>query len=456
MRLSNVLRLSSVAVLLCLNTPNSKATQILNVAIETAGQYELHMWVPFGSTVDTVPGIAHVLEHLKFKSGGDKGIGGLDKIVGSGSNAATTYRFTRYDVGISADHLQDALIALAGVTEPLKIKDVDLDGQKNVVKQELLQRYKGDPDTPFFLDYAARVYAGTPLAVMPGGTTDTVDQVKMDDVLKFDAAHYQGADRFLVIAGPALSTAMKNDLLKLFPSAHIGSVNVNTKRIASHDDADLRVQPVFLPAPDQITITPSHFRMDGTSSHISTTKLVYTKLISAPLTWNQILAGDILEKAVQSRLSEGLIDVIAEDAGLVQNFTFSVDATSQRVLKMEFSADMVDGVAPEKVVRVFETYFAALSKNGVSGKSFARLRDRFFLHDEWDDVESRISILGQTAVQYGYTKAADEYDNFHALKVEDVNALLKNLGADGRVGVAVLQPQSKLGVAALQPEGKVQ
>ena len=416
------------------------ATDIIDVNIETAGQYELHLWVPFGSNVDTVPGIAHVLEHLKFKSGGVQGLGALDKIPGSSSNASTSYRYTRYDVGIQARNLKDALVALAGVTNPLKIQDVDLEGQKNVVKQELFQRYNGDPDTPFFLKFSSTLYEGTPLAAMPGGTQDSVEQVKMEDVLKFDAAHYQGADRLLLIAGPELSAADKAMVENIFPKSRLGFIKVDKKRQATTNDADLRIEPVFLAKPEPLVIAASRFRQDGESTHIRSTKLVYSKIISAPMAWNSVLAGDILVRAVESRLPEGLTEKIAEDAGLVQSFNFSVDANTQRNWKIDLSADLVDGVKPETVIDTFEKYFAELSQHGISEKTFNRLRNRFFLHDEWDDVESRVGIFGDTAVQYGYQKAADEYADFHNIKIDDVNALLKMLAQDGRVGVAVLKP----------------
>lgn len=418
----------------------ASATDVLNVNIATAGQYEIHMWVPFGSYVDTVPGIAHVLEHLKFKSGGDKGIGALDNIVGSATNASTTYRYTRYDVGISGSHLKEALIALAGVTSPLKIQEMDLSGQKNVVKQELYQRYNSDPDTPFYFKFSATLYDGTPLAYLPGGTIESVDKVQMDDVLKFDAAHYQNADRFLLIAGPELPAAAKADIEAIFPKVHFGLIKVDNKRHATYDDQELRHLPVFLAQPQPLAIQPSRFRQDGTSTHIKSTKLLYSKIINAPLTWSGVLAADILDRAVESRLQEGLIDKISEDAGLVQDFNFSVDSSSQRSWKIDLSATLIDGVEPEMVVDIFEKYFADLSQHGISEKTFNRLRERFFIRDEWDDVESRISILGQTAAQYGYEKAADEYANFHDLKLNDVNVLLKSLGQDGRVGVAVLAP----------------
>ena len=237
----------------------ASATDVLNVNIATAGQYEIHMWVPFGSYVDTVPGIAHVLEHLKFKSGGDKGIGALDSIVGSATNASTTYRYTRYDVGISGSHLKEALIALAGVTSPLKIQEMDLSGQKNVVKQELYQRYNSDPDTPFYFKFSATLYDGTPLAFLPGGTIESVDKVQMDDVLKFDAAHYQNADRFLLIAGPELPAAAKADIEAIFPKVHFGLIKVDNKRHVLMMIRNCDTCPYFWPSHSPWPFNPRGF-----------------------------------------------------------------------------------------------------------------------------------------------------------------------------------------------------
>ena len=115
-------------------SPTTQFT-VLDVAIEQAGTYVVSMWVPFGSTSDSVPGIAHVMEHLKFKADDGHGFVAFDAIPGSSANAATTYRYTRFDLSVPPAGLIRAMQSLADMTKPLKVTEADLQTEKKVVQK---------------------------------------------------------------------------------------------------------------------------------------------------------------------------------------------------------------------------------------------------------------------------------------------------------------------------------
>lgn len=417
------------------------ATDILNVSLATAGQYEIHYAVPFGSLQDSVPGLAHVLEHLKFAYGGPHSMDGLKAIEGSAAGASTTYRYTQYEVSVTAEHVVEALQTLSQVAGPLPINEAELMREKQVVSQELIERQNADPDGPFFEAFTRKLLDGTPYAALPGGTLETLAAVTMDDVAKFNTAHYEGSNGFLVIAGPPLPKELGEAVKATFPNSKTAVIEIDEQRQAKIQDDGLGSAPVFLPEVASFAVVPDHFRIDGTSSHVNSTRLVFSKLFAASETWPQSLAAAIVQSAMNSRLPEGLTDVISEDAGLVQDFQISIDDSLPNVVRLDFSANLTSGVSVEQVISAYQAWLTKLSNDGLSEKTFNRVKSRFFLHDEWDDAEARLHRLSLNTSAYGFSKASTERATLQDLKLEDANNFLKLFAQNAREGIAVLQPK---------------
>jgi predicted Zn-dependent peptidase len=417
---------------------------VLNVGVEGAGSYQISMWIPAGSTSDSVPGIAHVLEHLKFKNRDGIGFTGFDAIAGSSSNASTTYRSTRYDLNVPPAGVSKALETLATMRRPLSITDADLKLEKSIVQQELFQRMQGDPDTPFYQEFYSALYAGLPYENPPGGTQESVASAAMKDVLAFDAAHYQGSKIFLLIAGPPLNAVNRSAIEQYFPNAAIGNLSVDHKLELRRDDVELQAMPALLSAVKIAELSASEFKREKTSPRARNIKLTVSKIISAPTSWRAMAAASILQDAIRSRLPEGLQERIAEDNRLVQDFSVSVSRLMDGIWQIDFSAAIENSVAPEAVRAAFEKYFAELSATGLSQKSFERLKARNFLVSEWESAEGRTQSLASDSIMFGYDKAISYRDELQQTKIEDVNDLLKTLQMPGRVGVLLLKPEGAM------------
>ena len=419
---------------------NPKA-EILEIGIANAASYQISMWVPFGSTSDSVPGIAHVLEHLKFKTHDGEGFTGFDAIPGSSSNAATSYQTTRYDLNVPPEGVDKALKSLAAILLPLKITEADLKLEKTVVQQELLQRTQSNPDTPFMQDFFSQLYHGLAYEHAPGGTQSSVASVSMQNVLDFDAAHYRDSKAFLLIYGPELGALQRTTVETLFPDSAIGKVSLARDFTLKRDDEELRVLPAFLEAIKFAEISQEEISAEKTSPRARSVKLTFAKLVSGPTEWRSVLAAGILRDAVISRLPDGLHDRISEEHRIVQSWSFSVDRLFDGMWQINFSADVENGVDPRDVRAAFESYFSQLATTGLSAQSFERLKNRNFLLSEWENASSRAFSLTEDSLVFGYAKAASIMDSLQASKVEDVNDLLKLLQRPGRVGVALLKPE---------------
>lgn len=422
------------------HTPVNPKAFVLNVGVEGSAQYQVSMWVPFGSTSDSTPGIAHVMEHLKFKTDDGNGFVAFNAIPGSSSNASTTYLTTRYDLNVPHQGLSKALETLASMTKPLTITDESLSLEKNVVKQELLQRTQANPDSPFYSEFYSELYRGLPFELPPIGTEQSVEKVTMKDVLAFDAAHYQGSQVYLLIVGPVLTSADRDAIEDYFPNSAEGNLTVAAKFKVTKDDAELVASPVFMPALSTDHISASEFTRDKVSDRARSVKITISKIISAPTTWKAVAASRILQDAISSRLPEGLQDKIAEETRLVQNWTLSYSRLMNGVWQLDFSADVADGVTPEQVRMTVEKYLADFAVSGISQKSFERLKSRYLLTNDWENAAGRANSLAGDSLVFGYNLASTYFDDLQKTTFQDVNDLLKTTQLPGRVGLALLKP----------------
>ena len=449
---NSIFRTASLALLVAggswyfLQAPAHKASanpqaEILAIGIANAATYQISMWVPAGSTSDSVPGIAHVVEHLKFKANDGSGFVAFDAIPGSASNAATSYETTRYDLYVPPEGVEKALESLATILLPMKISEADLRLEKTIVQQELLQRTQSDPDTPFFQEFYSKLYHGLPYEFPPGGTQSSVASVSLQNVLDFDAAHYTGSKVFLSIAGPQLAANHNRAIERIFPQSVIAHISVARDLSMKRDDDELLQRPVLIKPTTVSEISPDEVTLEKISPRARSIKMSFAKIISAPTEWKSVVAGGILRSAVVSRLPDGLHDHISEEPRLVQSWSFSVSPLFEGVWQINFNADVENGVDPKAVRVALESYLATLAKTGLSPASFERLKDRNFLVSEWENAGARASELADSTLRYGYANSISFIDSLHNAKVEDVNALLILLQRPGRVGVALLKPE---------------
>jgi predicted Zn-dependent peptidase len=421
--------------------PTNPTTYILDVAIDGTTNYSVNMWVPFGSTSDSVPGIAHVLEHLKFKGHKGADIKDFNAVAGSSSNAATTFRTTRYDMSVPANGLAPTFQVLASMTDRLDIGEEDVKLEKTIVTQELLQRSQTDPDAPFYQEFNSELYKGFPYEKPPGGTTESVVSVTLKDVLEFDKAHYQGTKRFILVAGPPLQSSDRDALEKNFPNSALGTIHVGSKFKIDIDDAEIKDFISPLPEVAAPEIVVSEFTKQKESPRTRSIRFSVSKILAAPTSWRSVAAAAILQDAIRSRLAEGLQDRIAEENRIVQDFSVNISRLLDGVWQVDFSANLVDSIDPTTVRKAFETYMDELSNTGLSQNSFDRLKARYTLYNDWENPMQRAGGIANDTMSFSYEKAMNYPAELQAVKLQDVNDLLKAINKPGRVGLMILKPE---------------
>ena len=149
-------------------------------------------------------GIAHMLEHLNFKSTKHLQAGEFDKIVkgfGGINNASTSFDITHYYIKSSTENLEKSLHLFAELMENLTLKNSEFQAERKVVLEE---RYWRTDNSPFGLLYFAlynTAFVYHPYHWTPIGFAEDIKSWKLSDIRAFHKRYYQPQNAIVVIAG---------------------------------------------------------------------------------------------------------------------------------------------------------------------------------------------------------------------------------------------------------------
>ncbi len=149
-------------------------------------------------------GIAHMLEHLNFKSTKNLEAGEFDKIVkskGAVNNAATSFDYTHYYIKSSSKNLETSVELFAELMENLNLKDEEFQVERDVVAEERRVRTDNPPIGYMYFrlfntHYVAHPYHWTPIGFMNDIQTWTIDDIK-----SFHEKYYQPNNAILIVTG---------------------------------------------------------------------------------------------------------------------------------------------------------------------------------------------------------------------------------------------------------------
>jgi len=149
-------------------------------------------------------GIAHMLEHMNFKSSENLKAGQFDeevKSIGGVSNASTGFDYTHYFIKSSTQNLSKSLSLFAELMQNLKLKDKEFQPERDVVTEERRWRTDNNPLGYLYFRmfnnaYLYHSYHWTPIGFMNDIRTWTID-----DIRSFHKTYYQPQNAILIITG---------------------------------------------------------------------------------------------------------------------------------------------------------------------------------------------------------------------------------------------------------------
>ncbi|MGI5951992.1 MAG: M16 family metallopeptidase, partial [Brooklawnia sp.] len=168
----------------------------------------VNLWYRVGSADEPegATGFAHLFEHLMFAGSANVASGehlATVQAVGGSANATTSFDRTNYFETLGPEALELALWLEADRMASLNVDQVNLDTQREVVKEEKRQRYDNVPYGDMLeLLLQLNFPAGHPYDHPAIGSMADLDAATLADVQQFYQRWYQPSGAVLTLSGP--------------------------------------------------------------------------------------------------------------------------------------------------------------------------------------------------------------------------------------------------------------
>ena len=149
-------------------------------------------------------GIAHMLEHLNFKSTKNLKAGEFDEIVkgfGGMNNASTSFDYTHYYIKSASKNMDKSLELFSDLMENLTLKDEEFQPERDVVAEE--RRWRTDNNPMGYLQFRLfnNAYIYHPYHWTPIGFMSDIKNWTIEDIRDFHSTYYQPKNAIVVVAG---------------------------------------------------------------------------------------------------------------------------------------------------------------------------------------------------------------------------------------------------------------
>ncbi len=221
-----------------------------------------------GNEVMGKSGIAHMLEHLNFKSTKNLKAGEFDEIVkgfGGVNNASTGFDFTHYFIKSSSKNLGKSLELFADLMENLKLKDEEFQPERDVVLEERRWRTDNSPIGYLYFRLFNNAFTYHPYHWTPIGFIEDIKHWSIEDIKEFHANYYQPSNAIVVVAGDISADEVFKNTEKYFkhikgkkvtyPSAHqVEPEQDGAKRIYIKKDSEIEMVAIAYKIPNFLHI----------------------------------------------------------------------------------------------------------------------------------------------------------------------------------------------------------
>jgi len=165
-----------------------------------------NIYYKVGSRNETLgkTGIAHMLEHMNFKSTKNLKEGDFDKIVkslGGIDNASTGFDYTHYFIKTSSVYLYKTFELFSEVMENLKLDEEEFERERKVVYEERLWRTDNNPIGYLYFRLFNNAYIYHPYHWTPIGFKEDILNWTIQDIRNFHKIFYQPKNAFILVAG---------------------------------------------------------------------------------------------------------------------------------------------------------------------------------------------------------------------------------------------------------------
>ena len=174
-------------------------------------------------------GIAHMLEHLNFKSTKNLKSGEFDTIVksfGGVNNASTDFDYTHYFIKSSKKNLTKSLELYADLMENLTLKDEEFQPERDVVAEERRWRTDNSPMGYLYFKLFNNTFTYHPYHWTPIGFMNDIQNWNIEDIREFHSKYYTPSNAIVIVAGDIT----KEEVFKVAKSKFGSIKNTNNSK----------------------------------------------------------------------------------------------------------------------------------------------------------------------------------------------------------------------------------
>ncbi|MBN2768099.1 MAG: insulinase family protein [Campylobacterales bacterium] len=199
-------------------------------------------------------GMAHMLEHLSFKSTKNLAEGEFDTIVkrsGGVNNASTGFDKTFYYIKTASKNMPKTFELFAELMHNLALKDDEFQKERDVVAEERRLRTDNSPMGYLYFRLFNTHYIYHPYHWLPIGFMEDILSWKIEDIRDFYESNYQPSNAILVVAGDIDPKSVFDNATKIF-----GNIQ-NTKEVKEINPIEPKIDGA-----KRVTITKESNRVD--------------------------------------------------------------------------------------------------------------------------------------------------------------------------------------------------
>lgn len=327
--------------------------------------------------------------------------------------------------------------------EPLSLTEAEFEREKNVVKQEIWQRTRSNPDTIHYEEFEAKFYEDTIFAHFRVGQEKAVEAITLEIAEGWYKTHYEESSMLVSIHGELDVSKTKKLAKAIFPNDRFTILVTDTRSTLVADPELEGFGPLTKPA----SFSPERnvaFTMERISDVQTAPTLQWSRLYSGDADWQSHLAHkDVLSALIGSRLKEGLHLTLVDQEQLVSDWSVSIGWATNGYWEVELWATLEEGVLPQTVKSIFDDYFNNLANGGISQSSIDRLQRRMLKNykRKTEQPEKLIWFITEWAIFHGYDAAMRWPVDLAAVTKSEVEGFMKLFKNPLREGTLIINPR---------------
>jgi predicted Zn-dependent peptidase len=367
-----------------------------------------------------VNGVSHFLEHMAFKGNEKHSADDVNRIfdeLGARYNASTSEEVTLFYAAVLPEYLADAFEVLSGLIRP-SLRNADFEVERKVILEEI-GMYE---DQPSFIAYESAMkthFDAHPLGQSILGSSDSIAQLKRDEMADYHREHYRAGNITIAVAGNTDWDGVLRLANQWCGKWEAGSTPRKTDEARAKGGTAVTTKEAF------------------TQQHVM--QMSPAPSATSPLRMGAELMSVVVGDDSGSRLYWDLVDTgLAESADLSYNEYDGTGAYLTYVCSTPESAR-------DNLKRVHDIY-ADVNARGVTEEELEQARNkaasRIVLRSE--RPMGRLSSLGSNWVyRHEYRSVQDDLDAYRAITTDDVKAVLKKYPL-GQLSTAAVGPLKAL------------